>query len=260
MELIAIVGTSGRDLGASTAFCLWPNATYLFSAVHRFQRIERDRLLLATHRQGTQRATRHTGGKRADALNQRRSRQHAATGVTARFLYPRGCVHGVADQRDLLLKIVKLPNDDRTAMKPGAKIGAAAKIALVGGAARGEAVMGDETGAHAASTVQARLGEVHFLDFLNRFITDLSLAIAETGGEIHKYAGDEIIATWTLAALGNCGGRAHIDEQQHALLKARVVITPGDKGEEYARAKQIVDAQQEIVAEAGPARTRRRRG
>jgi adenylate cyclase len=38
------------------------------------------------------------------------------------------------------------------------------------------------------------------LDFLNRFITDLSLAIAEAGGEIHKYVGDEIIATWTLAA------------------------------------------------------------
>src|SRR3984957_15439449 len=29
---------------------------------------------------------------------------------------------------------------------------------------------------------------------------NLSLAIAEAGGEIHKYVGDEIIATWTLAA------------------------------------------------------------
>ena len=38
------------------------------------------------------------------------------------------------------------------------------------------------------------------MGFLNRFITDLSLAIAEAGGEIHKYVGDEIIATWTLAA------------------------------------------------------------
>src|SRR3984957_13341844 len=51
-----------------------------------------------------------------------------------------------------------------------------------------------------ASTVIAeRLGEERFLDFLNRFITDLSLAITEAGGEIHKYVGDEIIATWTLA-------------------------------------------------------------
>jgi hypothetical protein len=35
------------------------------------------------------------------------------------------------------------------------------------------------------------LGEVRFLAFLNRFVTDLSLAILEGGGEIHKYVGDE---------------------------------------------------------------------
>ena len=40
-------------------------------------------------------------------------------------------------------------------MKPSAKIGAAAKIALVGGAARGEAVEGGKTGAHAGGLVQA---------------------------------------------------------------------------------------------------------
>src|SRR5271165_6223783 len=52
----------------------------------------------------------------------------------------------------------------------------------------------------ASTAIAERLGEERFLDFLNRFITDLSLAIAEAGGEIHKYVGDEIIATWTLAA------------------------------------------------------------
>ena len=52
----------------------------------------------------------------------------------------------------------------------------------------------------ASTMIAERLGEVRFLDFLNRFITDLSLAIAEAGGEIHKYVGDEIIATWTIAA------------------------------------------------------------
>src|SRR5208337_491319 len=52
----------------------------------------------------------------------------------------------------------------------------------------------------APTAIAERLGEERFLDFLNRFITDLSLAIAEAGGEIHKYVGDEIIATWTLAA------------------------------------------------------------
>lgn len=50
-----------------------------------------------------------------------------------------------------------------------------------------------------STAIAERLGEKRFLDFLNRFITDLSLAIAETGGEIHKYVGDEVIATWTLA-------------------------------------------------------------
>jgi class 3 adenylate cyclase len=50
----------------------------------------------------------------------------------------------------------------------------------------------------ASTAIAERLGEERFLDFLNRFITDLSLAIAEAGGEIHKYVGDEIIATWTL--------------------------------------------------------------
>ena len=44
-----------------------------------------------------------------------------------------------------------------------------------------------------------RLGELGFLNLLNRFIVDLSLAIAEVGGEIHKYVGDEVIATWRLA-------------------------------------------------------------
>src|SRR5271155_5596677 len=52
----------------------------------------------------------------------------------------------------------------------------------------------------ASTTIAERLGEERFLDFLNRFITDVSLAIAEAGGEILKYVGDEIIATWTPAA------------------------------------------------------------
>ena len=99
--------------------------------------------------------THHADGKRADALDQRRRCQHAAPGVTARLLYPRGGVHGVADQRDLLLKVTKLPYDDRTAMKPSAKIGAAAKIALVVGATRGEPVEGRKTGAHAGGLIQA---------------------------------------------------------------------------------------------------------
>jgi adenylate cyclase len=51
-----------------------------------------------------------------------------------------------------------------------------------------------------STAIAERLGEARFLDFLNRYVADLSLAIAEAGGEIHKYVGDEVIATWTLAA------------------------------------------------------------
>ena len=47
-----------------------------------------------------------------------------------------------------------------------------------------------------STAIAERLGEARFLDLLNRFITDLSIAIAEAGGEVHKYVGDEIIATW----------------------------------------------------------------
>ncbi len=51
-----------------------------------------------------------------------------------------------------------------------------------------------------STAIAERLGETRYLDFLNRFLADVSLAIAASGGEIHKYVGDEIIATWTLPA------------------------------------------------------------
>jgi len=55
-----------------------------------------------------------------------------------------------------------------------------------------------------ASTATAeRLGGARFLDFLNAVFADLSAAIAEHGGEIHKYVGDEIIATWRLGPGSN---------------------------------------------------------
>ena len=51
----------------------------------------------------------------------------------------------------------------------------------------------------ASTTTAERLGGTRFLDFLNAVFADLSAAITENGGEIHKYVGDEIIATWRLA-------------------------------------------------------------
>ena len=49
-----------------------------------------------------------------------------------------------------------------------------------------------------STAIAERVGEERFLDLLNRFILDLSLAIVEAGGEIHKYVGDEVIVTWRL--------------------------------------------------------------
>ena len=54
-----------------------------------------------------------------------------------------------------------------------------------------------------STAIAESLGEVRFLAFLNRFVTDLSLAILEGNGEIHKYVGDEVISSWKLAAGAN---------------------------------------------------------
>jgi adenylate cyclase len=57
-----------------------------------------------------------------------------------------------------------------------------------------------------STAIAESLGEVRFLAFRNRFVTDLSLAILGRGGEIHKYVGDEVIASWKLAAGPNEAG------------------------------------------------------
>jgi adenylate cyclase len=50
----------------------------------------------------------------------------------------------------------------------------------------------------ASTAIAERLGELRYLSLLNRFVGDVSFAVAEAGGEIHKYVGDEVIATWRL--------------------------------------------------------------
>jgi adenylate cyclase len=51
-----------------------------------------------------------------------------------------------------------------------------------------------------STAIAERLGEVGFLDFLNRFVADVTGPIVAQRGEIHKYVGDELIVTWPLAA------------------------------------------------------------
>jgi adenylate cyclase len=55
----------------------------------------------------------------------------------------------------------------------------------------------------ASTAIAERLGELRYLSLLNRFVGDVSFAIAEAGGGIHKYVGDEVIATWHLAPAAN---------------------------------------------------------
>jgi adenylate cyclase len=54
-----------------------------------------------------------------------------------------------------------------------------------------------------STAIAERLGELHYLSLLNRFVGDVSFAVAEAGGGIHKYVGDEVIATWRLAPGAN---------------------------------------------------------
>ena len=54
-----------------------------------------------------------------------------------------------------------------------------------------------------STAIAERLGELAYLNFLNRFVADVSLVIAGEGGEIHKYVGDKVIATWKLAQGAN---------------------------------------------------------
>jgi len=57
-----------------------------------------------------------------------------------------------------------------------------------------------------STAIAERVGELRVLDLLNRFVLDVSLGVAEAGGEIHKYVGDEVIATWRLAPGANEAG------------------------------------------------------
>jgi adenylate cyclase len=57
-----------------------------------------------------------------------------------------------------------------------------------------------------STALAERLGELAFHRLVNRFVVDLSEAIAARRGEIHKFVGDEVIATWRLPD-GLAGGR-----------------------------------------------------
>ena len=49
-----------------------------------------------------------------------------------------------------------------------------------------------------STALAERLGELAFHRLVNRFVVDLSEAIVARRGQVHKYVGDEVIATWRL--------------------------------------------------------------
>jgi adenylate cyclase len=53
-----------------------------------------------------------------------------------------------------------------------------------------------------STSIAERLGDASFHRFLNRVFFDITDPIIESGGEIYRYVGDEIIVTWTLARGG----------------------------------------------------------
>jgi len=50
-----------------------------------------------------------------------------------------------------------------------------------------------------STTLAERLGDLAFHGFLNQVFYDVSDPVLETGGEIYRYVGDEVIVTWTFA-------------------------------------------------------------
>ena len=110
------------------------------------------RALLAAHLERPEPSLRYARRERGEAVEQRRGRQHAIVSLAARLLDPCGCVHRVADQRDLLLKVPELANGHRAAVKAGAEIGDKTELALIGGRFLTKPVESGKTGADACLT------------------------------------------------------------------------------------------------------------
>jgi adenylate cyclase len=49
-----------------------------------------------------------------------------------------------------------------------------------------------------STALAERLGELAFHRLVNRFVVDITAPIVAAHGEIHRYVGDELIATWKL--------------------------------------------------------------
>jgi len=92
------------------------------------------------------------------------------------------------------------------------------------------------------STAKAeRLGETRFLEFLDAFLADVSRDIVENGGEIHKYVGDEIIATWRLRAGQNDAGivRAYLAARDRLAARREAYKREFGEGADFRAALHV---------------------
>lgn len=53
-----------------------------------------------------------------------------------------------------------------------------------------------------SSVIAEKIGDLDFHRLLNQFMTDMGDVVHRFGGRVHKYVGDEIIATWVLPDAG----------------------------------------------------------
>lgn len=51
-----------------------------------------------------------------------------------------------------------------------------------------------------STALAERLGSARYFELLRRFVDDLTDPVLETEGEIHQYAGDEVVITWSIEA------------------------------------------------------------
>ena len=225
---------------------LWLAA--LGPSVALVQHIKLERLLLAAHCELTQPAPRDAGG--SAAKRSRRPRRRGCGRPRAAGVDDAGDgVHRIADQRDLFLQIAEFADSDGTAVKASAEVGHESKFALIGRRLGADAVERREAGADACRFVWARR-EPPGRDHL---VADIFVNFAAGLRDGERHIGDEAVEQIEkpefAEALGDRGRGAHVDEEQRALLDARMVVAPRGEGEERARTKKIVDAEQQVEAD-----------
>ena len=108
-----------------------------------------------------------------------------------------------------------------------------------------------------STALAERLGPSRFLELLNAFVSDFETVLGGSGGEIHRYVGDEIIVTWRLhrvrdisAAPGMVFGLRRRIAERADFYTGRFATVPGFRAALHAGAVvvgEMGDSRPEIV-------------